>query len=182
MAVISSLYPKAARTPTLSCTSRSDYILHLYIPFSCYYIPSSTRQLDNRVQPVPIWQRLPSPCNSISKTKMAAAVAQPNEDVTASSYVGFDCKSLRSPPARSATAMSSFHQSMDKLTLSHHSSNRAQAPKTRFPIQRNGRRYVPSAVSSRIELINRSNWTGEINNDQHPLRITFDRIQRKDRT
>jgi len=181
--VISSLYPKGARTPTLSCSSRSDYILHLYIPFSCYYIPSPTRQLDNSVQPVvAIWQRLPSPCNSISKTKMAAAVAQPNEDVTASSYVGFDCKSLRSPLPLSATAMSSIYQSMEKLTPSHHPSNRAQAPKTRFPIQRNGRRYVPSAVSCRIELINRSNWTGEINNDQHPLRITFDRIQRKDRT
>ena len=126
--------------------------------------------------------RLSSLYTSISETKMAAAVAQPNEDVTASSYVGFDCKSHRSPPPQSATAMSSIHQSMEKLTPSHHSSNRAQAPKTRFPIQRNGCRYVPAAVSIWIELMNRSNWTGEINNDQHPLRITFDRIQRKDRT
>ena len=92
--------------------------------------------------------RLSSLYTSISETKMAAAVAQPNEDVTASSYVGFDCKSLRSPLPLSATAMSSIYQSMEKLTPSHHSSNRAQAPKTRFPIQRNGRRYVPLAVSS----------------------------------
>ena len=70
---------------------------------------------------------------------MAAAVAQPNEDITASSYVGFDCKYRR---LTSLWRFSWQAISPHELTISHHASNRAQAPKARFPIQRHGRRYV----------------------------------------
>lgn len=108
---------------------------------------------------------------------MAAAVAQPNEDITASSYVGFDCKSR---PLISLRRLSWKELCPHELTISDHASDRAQAPKARFPIQRHGRRYVnPSIIlvdfgRRMVRLTYRPNWTWEINNDQHPFRIPLD--------
>jgi len=54
---------------------------------------------------------------------MAAAVAQPNEDITASSYVGFDCKSRPLAPLCPLWHLSWQALGPHKLTISHHASD-----------------------------------------------------------
>ncbi len=77
--------------------------------------------------------------SSPSTAASAVSSATP-QDMTASSYVGFDCE------CSSRYSRDGFDEDMrhadDYFLLSDHTTDRAQATKAGFPVQRHGRRFV----------------------------------------
>jgi hypothetical protein len=110
-----------AWTPTLPLHVALRHCYTCTFPSLVLSIQPSSTKLGIRVASLQ-YPYIHAPYTSNTGPKMAAAVAQPTEDVTASSYVGFDCKCS----TRILCAISLAYLVVGmilKLILSHHPSD-----------------------------------------------------------